>query len=51
MALGSSRSDVSEPGTDVRTRHSTRGGLSLMSETEFSQSPEGHPPEQPGQQH
>src|ERR1700683_1033927 len=28
-------------------RHSTRGGLPLMSETEFSQSPEGHPPEQP----
>src|ERR1700677_3748417 len=32
----------------MATRHSTRGGLSLMSETEFSQSPEGHPPEQPG---
>src|SRR3984957_3013435 len=31
----------------MATRHSTRGGLSLMSETEFSQSPEGHPPEQP----
>src|ERR1700761_1303561 len=32
----------------MATRHSTRGGLSLMSETEFNQSPEGHPPEQPG---
>src|SRR5277367_6351990 len=32
----------------MATRHSTRGGLSLMSETEISQSPEGHPPEQPG---
>src|ERR1700728_190254 len=32
----------------MATRHSTRGGLSLMSETEFSQSPEDHPPEQPG---
>src|SRR5271168_4639400 len=30
------------------TRHSTRGGLSLMSETEISQSPEGRPPEPPG---
>src|ERR1700731_40811 len=32
----------------MATRHSTRGGLSLMSETEFSQSPEGRPPEPPG---
>src|SRR5271170_8425668 len=31
----------------MATRHSTRGGPSLMSETEISQSPEGHPPEQP----
>src|SRR3984957_6892339 len=30
------------------TRHSTRGGLSLMSETEISQSPEGRPPVTPG---
>src|SRR5271155_5296187 len=29
----------------MATRHSTRGGLSLMSETEISHSPEGHPPE------
>src|SRR5271154_370218 len=32
----------------MATRHSTRGGLSLMSETEISQSPEGHPPESAG---
>src|SRR5271168_1744188 len=32
----------------MATRHSTRGGLSLMSETEISQSPEGHPPEPTG---
>src|SRR6202167_5526727 len=47
MTLGSSRSLRASPGP-MATRHSTRGGLSLMSETEFSQSPEGHPPEQPG---
>src|SRR5580698_1581661 len=32
----------------MATRHSTRGGLSLMSETEINHSPEGHPPEPPG---
>src|ERR1700685_1667695 len=32
----------------MATRHSTRGGLSLMSETEFSHTPEGHPPEPTG---
>src|SRR5580698_8378914 len=32
----------------MATRHSTRGGLSLMSETEFSHNPEGHPPEPTG---
>src|SRR5580692_9794096 len=32
----------------MATRHSTRGGLSLMSETEISHNPEGHPPEPTG---
>src|SRR5580700_12273295 len=32
----------------MATRHSTRGGLSLMSETEISHNPEGLPPEPTG---